>query len=73
MRPEDGAGHLQAMRVPHHGKGGYSKRTVSVRKVAAMNWLIDALKGAVALAWYAVLLVAPFWLLRLMLRDLLGH
>lgn len=38
-----------------------------------MNWLIDALKGAVALAWYAVLLVAPFWLLRLMLRDLLGH
>jgi hypothetical protein len=61
------------MRVPHHGKGGDPKRAVPARTVAAMNWLIDALKGAVALAWYAVLLVAPFWLLRLMLRDLLGH
>ena len=61
------------MRVPHRGKGGYSKRALPARTVAAMNWLIDALKGAVALAWYAVALVAPFWLLRFMLRDLLGH
>jgi hypothetical protein len=60
------------MRVPHYGKGSDSERALPARKVAAMNWLIDALKGAVALAWYAVALVAPFWLLRLMLRDLLG-
>ena len=60
------------MRVRDRGQGGDPKRAVPARKVAAMNRLIDVLKGAVALAWYAVALVAPFWLLRLMLRDLLG-
>ena len=57
------------MRVRHRGKGSYSERALPARKVAAVKWFIDALKGAVALAWYAVLLVAPFWLLRFMLRD----
>jgi hypothetical protein len=37
-----------------------------------MNGLVTLIKRTVATAWIAVALVAPFWLLRLMLRDLLG-
>ena len=58
------------MRLRHSSQGSYTKRALPIGKVAGVNWFIDILKGAVATAWYAVLLVAPFWLLRFMLKDL---
>jgi len=61
---------MQTVWVRYRCQGGNPERALPIRKVAEVNWFIDILKGAVATAWYAVLLVAPFWLLRFMLKDM---
>jgi len=61
---------MQAMRLRHSSEGSYTQRALPLGKVAGVTRFVAIIKGAVALMWYATIIVAPFWLLKIMIKDL---
>jgi hypothetical protein len=61
------------MRMRDRGEGRNPERALSSQEVAFVSRFAAMVKGAVAVAWYAAVIVAPFWLLKIMLSDLLPH